>query len=550
MPTKSAASDQANQETNAQCTQDTFGGVLADVVFCGIVYLTSARARVGPLLLGDLAKLGGFLGGAGLQSLGFFRSDITKLCCAFESLFFQSTCLASEILDFPLRRQPQIMRSLGYRWSRRETSLGVKAASIAWIRFAHDRDLKLMIFNAQCAMDRREWQGTVLQGACDFSRPTHSSPIGFPTVMNKFLAIILSLGSSLAAAATHPCYVGTRTDRDSKGIYLVDFDDATGSLSNLRLAASYKDPGFLCLHPKKKLLYSIGARPDGTGTLATFAIGKNLALSFLNDVPSGGKGPCHVAVDHQGKMVAVANYGDGSTASFLLDPKGIPSEAATVIKHQGKSVHPQRQTGPHAHGVYFSGEILWVPDLGLDQTLAYSFDSNTGKISPAREQSAFASSTPGDGPRHLAIHPNQPWVYVVNELSNTVTHFIRSGTSLTAQKSVSTLPSAFQGTNTTAEIEIHPNGRFLYASNRGHQSIAAFTIDQKTGALTEVGQTVTVVKTPRHFTIAPGGAYLIVAGQDSDNLQVLAIDPQSGKLTVTDSQIKVPSPICLLFAKP
>lgn len=367
--------------------------------------------------------------------------------------------------------------------------------------------------------------------------------------MNKILAIILGLGGSLANAAIHPCYVGTRTDRDSKGIYLVDFDDATGSLSNLRLAATYKDPGFLCLHPEKKLLYSIGARPDGTGTLATFAIGKNLTLSFLGDVPSGGKGPCHVAVDPQGKMVAVANYGDGSTASFLLDSKGIPSEAVSVIKHQGKSVHPQRQTGPHAHGVYFSGEILWVPDLGLDQTLAYSFNNSTGKISPALEQSAFASSTPGDGPRHLALHPSQPWVYVVNELSNTVTHFVGSR-SLIKQKSVSTLPSTFQGNNTTAEIEIHPNGRFLYASNRGHQSVAAFTIDQKTGALTEVGQTVTAVKTPRHFTVAPGGAYLIVAGQDSDNLQVLAIDPQSGKLSVTNSQITVPSPICLLFAKP
>jgi 6-phosphogluconolactonase len=365
--------------------------------------------------------------------------------------------------------------------------------------------------------------------------------------MNRILAIILGVSSSYATAATHPCYVGTRTDRDSKGIYLVDFDDANGTLSNVRLAASYKDPGFLCLHPEKKLLYSIGARPDGTGTLATFAIGKNLTLSFLGDVPSGGKGPCHLAVEPHGKIVAVANYGDGSTASFLLDAKGIPSEAVTVIKHQGKSVHPQRQTGPHAHGVYFSGETLWVPDLGLDQTLAYTYNSSTAKISPA--QPPFASSSPGDGPRHLAFHPNQPWVYVVNELSNTVTHFVGS-CSLIKQKSVPTLPATFQGNNTTAEIEIHPNGRFLYASNRGHQSIAAFAIDQKTGALSEVGQTVTAVKTPRHFTVAPGGAYLIVAGQDSDNLQVLAIDPQSGKLSVTSSQITVPSPICLLFAKP
>ncbi|MFM2170208.1 MAG: hypothetical protein RI957_437 [Verrucomicrobiota bacterium] len=365
--------------------------------------------------------------------------------------------------------------------------------------------------------------------------------------MNNIFAIIFGLMCG-ASAAIHPCYVGTRTDRNSKGIYLVDFDDAKGSLSNLRLAAAYKDPGFLCIHPQKKLLYSIGARPDGTGTLATFAIGKNLMLTLLGDVSSGGKGPCHLAIDPLASIMAVANYGDGSTASFLLDAKGLPSEAVTVVKHQGRSVHPQRQTAPHAHGVYFVGEHLLVPDLGLDQTLVYSFDKRTATI--ATVEPAFSQSAPGDGPRHLAIHPTKPWVYVVNELSNTVTHFTRSGGSLTAQKSLSTLPATFQGVNTTAEIEIHPNGRFLYASNRGHQSIAAFAIDQATGALTELGQTVADVKTPRHFTIAPGGAYLIVAGQDSDNLDVLAIDPQSGKLSRNGMTLAAPSPICLLFAKP
>jgi 6-phosphogluconolactonase len=365
--------------------------------------------------------------------------------------------------------------------------------------------------------------------------------------MKPIFIIILALGA-YASAAIHPCYVGTRTDRNSKGIYLVDFDDATGSIGNLRLAATYKDPGFLCLNPHKKLLYSIGARPDGTGSLATFAIGENSMLTFLGDVPSGGKGPCHLAIEPQGHVMAVANYGAGSTASFLLDAKGLPSEPVTVVKHQGKSVHPQRQTAPHAHGVYFVGDALLVPDLGLDQTLAYGYDKDSAKIFAA--EPPFSPSTAGDGPRHLAIHPSQPWVYVVNELSNSVTHFTRSGGALTAQKSAPTLPASFQGINTTAEIEIHPNGRFLYASNRGHQSIAAFAIDPKTGALTELGQTVTDVKTPRHFAVAPGGAYLIVAGQDSDSLQVLSIDPQSGKLTVTGATFSVPSPICLLFAKP
>ena len=244
-------------------------------------------------------------------------------------------------------------------------------------------------------------------------------------------------------------------------------------------------------------------------------------------------------------MMAVANYGDGSTVSFLLDGKGMPSEAVTVLQHLGKSVHPERQTAPHAHGVYFSGNSLFVPDLGLDQTLAYTYDPAKGSIQAA--QPPFATSQPGDGPRHLTIHPTMPWVYVVNELSNTVTHFTRTGHALEAQKSVTTLPADFKGVNTTAEIEIHSNGRFLYASNRGHHSIASFSIDQKTGQLTALGHTVADAKTPRHFTIAPGGAFLIVAGQDSDQLHVLAIDPQSGQLSPTEHKLAVPSPICLLF---
>jgi len=365
--------------------------------------------------------------------------------------------------------------------------------------------------------------------------------------MTKFLTILLAF-THCASAAMHHLYIGTRTDRESKGIYLAQFDDSTGVLSQLRLAATYKDPGFLCLHPQKKLLYSIGARADGAGTLATFSIEKNHMLTFVGDVLSGGKGPCHLAIDSSARMIAVANYGSGSTASFLLDKKGIPSEPVTLLQHEGKSVHPQRQTGPHAHGVYFSGQSLYVPDLGLDQTLIYRFDPATAVLSAA--QPPFFRSTAGDGPRHLAIHPQQPWIYVVNELTNTVTHFLREGETHTAQQSITTLPTDFTGVNTTAEIEIHPNGRFLYASNRGHHSIAAFSIDQKTGALSELGALVTDVKTPRHFAIAPGGAFLLVAGQDSDNVQVLAIDPQSGKLAKTGHTLAVPSPICLLFAQP
>jgi 6-phosphogluconolactonase len=359
--------------------------------------------------------------------------------------------------------------------------------------------------------------------------------------------LIFSLFIHAATAAIHPFYIGTGNSADSKGIYLADFDDSNGVLSNLRLAAAYKNPGFLCIHPTKKLLYSTGLRADGTGALATFAIEKNQLLTFIGDTSCAGENPCHLAIDPSSSMIAIANYGNGIVSSFLLDKKGIPSEAVCVIKHQGTSVHPTRQKGPHAHGVYFSDQTLFVPDLGLDQILAYTFDVNSAVIKPAAP--AFTASTPGDGPRHLAFHASKPWVYVVNELTNTVTHFTRAGNKLTMQKSITTLPSDWQGENTTAEIEIHSNGRYLYASNRGHNSIAAFSINQENGELTALGQTVTAIKTPRHFAIAPGGAYLIVAGQQSNNLQVLSIDAQSGKLNLTSNQLEVPAPICLLFLK-
>jgi 6-phosphogluconolactonase len=363
----------------------------------------------------------------------------------------------------------------------------------------------------------------------------------------KTIALIL-ISAQCAGAAVHSFFIGTRSDRGSKGIYVADFDDRSGALSNLRVGAEYRNPGFLCLHPGKKILYAVGARADGTESLAAFGIGENQSLTFLADVPCRGTSPCHLAVDPSQRMIAVANYSDGCIASFLLDPKGIPGEAACVVKNEGKSIHPQRQTAPHAHGVYFSGDLLFVPDLGLDQTLAFTYDAATAKFAAA--EPAFTKSTPGDGPRHLAFHPVKPWVYVVNELANTVTHFSREKNTLTAHASLTTLPAGYNQPSTTAEIEVHANGKFLYASNRGHNSIAAFRINQETGALTEIGQTTAEIKTPRHFAIAPGGAFLIVAGQDSDNLQVLSIDPQSGALTATEQKLAVPAPTCLLFARP
>lgn len=363
-----------------------------------------------------------------------------------------------------------------------------------------------------------------------------------------WLSLLWLILHHAAWATFHELYVGTRTDRESQGIYRLKFDDQSGKMKSLELVARYAQPGFLCQHPRQSLLYAVGNRADGKGSVAVFAMEKNKPLTFLADVSSGGQGPCHLAIHESSSILAVANYGDGSVSTFLLDAQGLPGEAVSVIRHPGRSVHPQRQTAAHAHGVYFSQKSLFVPDLGIDQVLAYEFDPKSARITPA--EPPHASLRPGAGPRHLAIHPHNPWVYVVNELDQTVTHFIREEHALTAQKSITTLPADFRGINTTAEIEIHPNGRFLYASNRGHDSIAAYRIDAETGALESIGIFSLLVKTPRHFCIAPGGVMMVVAGQDSDALQTFAIDPQSGELKSVGDIIKVPSPTCLLFARP
>ena len=371
--------------------------------------------------------------------------------------------------------------------------------------------------------------------------------VGLGDGMLRILLMVWGM-SGWVVGAVHDLYVGTRTDRESKGIYRMRFDDQSGKLQGLELVATYANPGFLCQHPTKPLMYAVGNRADGTGTLAVFAVQKNKPMTFLADVVTGGHGPCHLALNEKAEVMAVANYSAGSTSTFLMNAKGMPSEAVTVIKNEGKSVHPQRQTSPHAHGVYFFGNQLFVPDLGTDQVLIYEVDAKTAVIAPATPP--FATLAPGDGPRHLAIHWQNPWLYVVNELSNTITHFVREEQGLKAAQTITTLPKDFTGTNTTAEIEIHPNGRFLYASNRGYDSIAAYRIDAKTGSLELLGLFPLDVKTPRHFAIAPGGAFLVVAGQDSDRLQTFAIDPQSGKLTAVGQLVEVPSPTCLLFARP
>ena len=371
----------------------------------------------------------------------------------------------------------------------------------------------------------------------------------FLPMLRKTLVPSFLLSAQLFAA---PVFIGTNTggSSGSKGISLADFDSTSGKLSEPVLAAEYANPGFLALHPSKPILYACGAptKPfgDGTNSVAAFAIGTDHALKFLGEASSGGKGACHVAVDKTGGTVALANYGDGSFSTVKLDDTGVPGATATVIKSTGSGPNKPRQDGPHAHGVYFNkaNTLLFVPDLGLDQVFVYPFDAATSKLG---EPLPSLVSTPGVGPRHMAFTPDEKNAYVINELGNSVTASSYSDGKFTVLGTVPTLPVGFDGGNTTAEIEVHPNGKFVYGSNRGHNTIAVYQRDGKSGELKFLQHAPCGGKTPRYFKIDPSGKWLLCAHQDSSTISVLPLDPATGMLGEPINTVKSPSPICLLF---
>lgn len=366
---------------------------------------------------------------------------------------------------------------------------------------------------------------------------------------------MLALFASPSGAV--PVLIGTRTGKGlaSEGIYAADFDPAIGSLTGVRLAARYDSPGFLVEHPTKPVLLTIGAprKPfaDGTGSVAAFAIGEGAALEFLGECSSGGKGPCHLAVDRSGTGLAVANYGDGRTSWIALDGRAVPQRVVWSVAQPGKGPNPQRQEGPHAHGVYFdaSGTRLFVPDLGLDRVFVYPVGGATVEGSDAPAPVGSWQTAAGAGPRHLAFAPGGSHVYAVNELDNTVLAGLWENDRFTNLGTVPTLPDGFGGANTTAEIEVSADGRFVYASNRGHDSIAVFRRDAGSGRLERVQVAPCHGKAPRHFKISPCGNWLLCGHQDSNTIAVLKRDPQSGLLDESVRLTACPTPICIVFLR-
>lgn len=384
----------------------------------------------------------------------------------------------------------------------------------------------------------------------------------------NFLRALLAAGLSVLSAQAAPdyfVYFGTSTSGISKGIYVSRFDSDTGKLSAPELAAETKNPGFLAVPPTGKFLYSVGemnaAPGQRTGAVNAFARDTQSGkLTMLNQQPSGGAGPCHVSVDATGQCVLVANYAGGSIAALPIQTDGRLAAAATIIQHTGASVHPQRQTKPYAHFIAPSPDNRFVLacDLGLDKVLFYKLDAAHARLTTNIHPDAVVP--PGSGPRHLAFHPNGKFIYVINEMALTVTVFgydakrgaIRTATGAFAElQNLSTVPAdyATTGKDSGAEIAVHPGGQFVYASNRGLDSIAVFSVEATTGKLTLVQNESTQGKTPRHFALDPTGKWLLAENQNSDSVVVFAIDAATGKLKPTGQALTIGAPTCAVFVK-
>jgi 6-phosphogluconolactonase len=348
-------------------------------------------------------------------------------------------------------------------------------------------------------------------------------------------------------------YIGTYTGPKSKGIYVYRLDLGSGAMTPLGLAAEVESPSFLAIHPNHRFLYAVSETEafagKKSGAVSAFGIQQDGKLTLLNQQPSGGEGPCHLAVDKTGKDVLVANYSGGSVSVVPIQESGKLGEPTAFVQHKGSGIDKERQEGPHAHSINVdaANRFAFAADLGLDKVLIYRFNPVKGTLSANDPPSA--SVKPGAGPRHFAFHPGGHSAYVINEMHSTVTAFSYDAGrgALQELQTISTLPENFKGENSTAEVQVHPSGKFLYGSNRGHDSIAIFAIDPAKGTLHLVGHQSTQGKTPRNFGIDPTGRYLLAANQDSGTVVVFRIDQESGRLSPNGQVVDVPSPVCVKF---
>ena len=400
---------------------------------------------------------------------------------------------------------------------------------------------------------------------CDHERNTAVKTLKMSGAILLTLSILVlaicstatvTAGESTEEPAQLRFYIGTYTGGKSQGIYMSQLNPMTGELAAAVLVGETTNPSFLAMHPSGDFLYAVGEissfEGQKTGAVTAWKIDRDTGqLEFLGEDPSGGPGPCHLVVDATGKTLLVANYSGGSVSSREIFHNGHLGNLASFHQHHGSSVNPRRQQQPHAHSINLDRENRYaiVADLGLDEILVYQLDAVSSELS---RNSRFPELKvePGSGPRHLSFHPTADYAYVINELNSTITalRYEPQPGRLEAIQTVSTLPPDFDGDSYTAEVVVHPSGKFVYGSNRGHDSIAVFRIEPESGQLQSVQIEPTQGKTPRNFAVDPTGNYLLAENQDSDTIVVFRIDPDSGRLTATGHTLEVPKPVCIKFA--
>jgi len=358
-------------------------------------------------------------------------------------------------------------------------------------------------------------------------------------------------------------YIGTYTEAirfgtgevfqgKGRGIHIYRMDPEDGSWKSYDTAEDIKNPSYLAFHPGRRYLYAVNElksyQGEQSGTLSAFRVDpEDGRLHFINMMPTHGTDPCHVVVDGSGRYALVSNFASGSIAVLPIREDGGLEEASDVRRHSGSSLDPVRQAGPHTHSATLdaSNRYVFVPDLGLDRLMIYRFDADKGKLE-AHEQ-PWLETASGAGPRHFVLHPGGGFAYLINELDSTIVSMEYDGQRgrLRAIQTVSTLPESFEGNSSCADIQVHPSGRFLYGSNRGHDSIITFKIDPQSGRLNYLGHESTRGKTPRNFLIDPSARFLFAANQDTDNVVHFNIDPRSGRLAPSGHQTDAPTPVCI-----
>ncbi len=357
---------------------------------------------------------------------------------------------------------------------------------------------------------------------------------------------------------TEPIRFGTGKILEGKGegIYAFRLDRSSGALEWIGTTTGVANPSFLALHPGGRFLYAVNElksyEEQPSGSISAFAVDPETgALTLLNRRLSHGTDPCHVLVDQKGEYIFVSNFMSGSVCVLPVLGDGRLGAATDFIQHQGASIDPVRQRGPHAHSVTLdpAERFAFVPDLGLDRLMVYRFDRERGKLEP--HATPWLKGTPGAGPRDLALHPSGRFAYLINELDSTLAALSYDGRKGTFRELqiLSMLPAGFQGANSCAAVQVSPSGAFLYGSNRGHDSLVIHRIDQRTGRLTYVGHASTRGRTPRHFGIDPSGRFLLVANQDSDSIVTFRIHPRAGTLEPTGQVASVPTPVCVQFLR-